>query len=242
MVRAVNETDSGDACVETAPLMVELIGPAGAGKSTLARALRHRDRRILTAARFRVGRLDYMPFFVSNALLLLPTILRQSRHGRRLAWSEIKMMVYLTAGNRLLRRQASNHAAVVILDQGPVFQLAQLHGFGPENINSEGFEQWWASVLDRWASALDMVIWLDAPDVVLLERVHTRGKWHRVKNESEQEAREFLARYRASYEQMISALTANGGPRVLRFDTAQESLDRMADDLLLEFGLKGACA
>ena len=173
---------------------------------------------------------------------LLPTFLRQTQHGRRFAWHESKMMVYLTGWHQVLRRQTLNHGTVFILDQGPVFQLAQLHGFGPENINSERFEEWWASVLDQWASTLDMVIWLDAPDAVLLERIHTRSKWHLVKNESEQEAREFLARYRASFEQMISALTADGGPRVLRFDTQQESMDRVVDNLLLEFGLRDDCA
>jgi hypothetical protein len=41
---------------------------------------------------------------------------------------------------------------------------------------------------------------------------------------------------------MISALTANGGPRVLRFDTEQESPDSVVDNLLPEFGLKDSYA
>jgi hypothetical protein len=64
-----------------------------------------------------------MPFFVGNALLLLPTLLRQTRRGRWLAWHEIKMMVYLTGWHRVLRSQVPNHGTVVILDQGPVFKL-----------------------------------------------------------------------------------------------------------------------
>jgi cytidylate kinase len=242
MVRAVNETLPGDASVETPLLIVELVGPAGAGKTTLSRALCHRDGRISIVARFRVRKLGHLPFFVSNALLLLPTFLHEARQGRRLAWHEIKAMVYLTGWQQVVRREAPNHSTVVILDQGPVFQLARLHGFGPENIHGKRFEKWWAIVLERWASALDMVIWLDAPDAILLDRIRTRSKWHLVKDEPEQEACKFLARYRTSYEQMISALTANSGPRVLRFDTEQESPDRVADNLLLEFGLRGSCA
>jgi thymidylate kinase len=93
-------------------------------------------------------------------------------------------------------------------------------------------------MLKQWAVTLDMLIWLDAPVTILLERIHARNHWHIAKDKSEQEAYEFLARSRTSYKQIISALTANGGPRVLRFDTDQDSLDKIVDKVLVAFNLK----
>ena len=114
--------------------------------------------------------------------------------------------------------------------------LTWLYGFGPKNLRSEEFRRWWDGMLTRWSHALDMIIWLDAPDAVLVERIHRRDSWHFVKEKSKKEAAEFLARYRTSYERIIPSLIANNGPTVLRFDTAQESLARIVEQALVALG------
>lgn len=231
----MNETLPKDAIARTQPLVVELIGPAGAGKTTLLRALTQGNQIFVKGPDLVVRRIENIPFFVGNALLLLLTFLRQHGNGRWFTWYEVKAMVYLKGWHRVLRRQASKEGRIVILDPGPVFKLARLRGFGPENMNSQGFEKWWAGMLKQWAATLDMVLWLDAPDAILVERVHGRNHWHRVKEKSEHEACQFLARYRASYEQVVAKLTANGGPTVLRFDTGQESTSQIVDRMLVTF-------
>jgi len=80
-----------------------------------------------------------------------------------------------------------------------------------------------------------MVIWLDAQDEILLERVHARDRGHPLKAISGKEANEFLTRYRTSYVRIISALRGNRGPRLLRFDTGQESLSQIVDKVLAAF-------
>ncbi len=144
-------------------------------------------------------------------------------------------MVYLQAWHHVLERQVSNNGTVIVLDQGPVFKLAWLYELGRESLKSQNFERWWDSMLKQWATIMDMVVWLDAPDVVLLERIHTRNCWHIVKGKSGQEAYEFLARYRTSYEHIITRLTANRGPTLLRFDTHQKSVDQIVDKVLAAF-------
>jgi len=141
-------------------------------------------------------------------------------------------MVYLKAWHHVLDRQVSNNDMVTVLDHGPIYRLALLRDFGPEITKSQLYERWWDSMLKQWATIMDMVVWLDAPDVVLLERIHTRSRWHIIKRKSGQEACEFLGRYRTSYEHIISALTAEGGPQVLRFDTDQKSVDQIVDKVL----------
>jgi thymidylate kinase len=147
-------------------------------------------------------------------------------------------MAILKGWHHALGRRASNNSSVTILDQGPIFMLAWLYEFGPESLKNKSVERWWDSMYKQWASTLDMVIWLDAPDTILVERIHARSKWHLVKGESEQEATEFLARSRTCYEQTIGKLTANSGPEPLRFDTDQESLDQIVDKVLAAFNLE----
>ena len=63
--------------------------------------------------------------------------------------------------------------------------------------------------------------------------------WHGVQEKSDEEAVEYLGRYRESYGRVLSLFTAiNRDLKVLTFDTARESLDEVADKLLLEFGFK----
>lgn len=240
MVRTVNETLADNASMERPSLVVELVGPAGAGKTALLRTLSQRNKKILTGARPQVRRVGHIPFFVRNVLLLLPTFLHLYQHNSRwLTRREFAWMAILKGWPHVLGQEVSNEGTVVVLEHGPVFILANLLYFGPESLKGRSAEKWWRSMYTHWASILDMVVWLDASETILLERIRARNKWHRVKEKSEPEVFKFLSRYRAAYEQVISELTADGGgPKVLRFDTSQQSLDEIVNRILAEFGMK----
>src|SRR3990170_1027659 len=151
------------------PLIVELVGPAGAGKSTLSRVLSQRDEKISIAAEIELRKIEHIPIFLTNFPFLLSILFSRSRSGRSFTWEEIKYLVYLGRWPRLLRQQASNNGRVILLDHGPVFKLATLDAFGPERLKSQDFENWWRDVLYHGASILVLVIWLDAPDAVLMD-------------------------------------------------------------------------
>ncbi|KPK24962.1 MAG: hypothetical protein AMJ70_00285 [Dehalococcoidia bacterium SG8_51_3] len=216
-------------------LIVELIGLAGAGKTTVSRALSQRDERIQVAADLELRKKEHIPIFVGNAPSLLPVFLRRCPPSRWFTWDEIKAMVYLKGWPKVLKQQASNDNAVILLDHGPVFKLAMLQAFGPERLESGIFETWWNNMFKQWATTLDMVIWLDAPDTNLVERINFRSQRHIVKGKSEQEAGDFLIRYRTSYKQILAKLEANGGPTILQFDTCQLSIEQIVDELLAAF-------
>ena len=220
------------------PLVVEICGPAGAGKTTLLRVLKQRHQVFVEGVHLRVRRIEHIPFFLSNAFLLLPAFFSRHRNSRWFTWDEIKKMVYLKGWSHVLRRQASNNGTVTVLDHGPVFQLSHLHAFGPQKINSQSFIEWWNRMLKQWAAIMYMLIWLDAPNVVLLERINKRNRWHIIKGKPREEAYECLKRYRTSYEQIITRLTASGGPTILRFDTHQKSVDQIVDEVLAAFSLE----
>ena len=227
------------------PTIVELAGLAGAGKSTTAKALSQCGNQILLGEPPFYRRIRDIPFFVWNAFLLLPTLFRLglARQGSRwLSGQEILSMVVLLGWHRRLKRLSSDHSQVIVLDQGPVCSLMLLEFFGPEILKSPRAEEWWTKTCRRWANTLDTVIWLDAPTATLVERIRARGNWHSVKDRSDAEACKYLGRHRESYRHVLSLLTANNDLQVLRFDTAQEPVDRIVDQLLTEFGLTASRA
>ena len=229
---------SHNAIKQKSPLIVELVGLAGAGKTTLARALSQRDEKILVAADLELRKREHIPIFVGHVPFLLPVFLRRCRSSRWFTWDEIKAMVYLKGWPRVLRQQASNNGTVILLDHGPVFKLATLNAFGPERLKSRGFEQWWHSMFEQWAFTLDIVIWLNAPYEILVERINARNQRHAVKDKSELEAYKFLIRYQTSYKQTLAKLTACGGPTLLHFDTSQASIEQIVDEVLVTCNLR----
>ena len=213
-------------------VVAEIVGPAGAGKSTLARALRERDGRVRTG--LSVWGLPPR-LLLTNAFTSLPILVGFYRGGRRLSWGEVNLVIRLNALHQLLGRKSfkRDHKAL-LLDEGTVFALVKLHAFGREGEGAEAgrLDRWARGLLRRWAERLDAVIWLDAPDDVLARRIRERDKPHRVKGGTDEEIYAFLARYRRSYEQIISELTAHNGLKVYRFSAGQDTPERMAEIVL----------
>ena len=70
-----------------------------------------------------------------------------------------------------------------------------------------------------------------SPDDVLLRRIETRPRAHRVRGASQDEAEEFLARYRTSYRRALDAVAA-GGSRVIEVDTSTHRPKQLAELVL----------
>src|SRR5688572_23792003 len=214
------------------PLIIELVGLAGAGKTTLLHALSCRNEKIQIGAEIELRKLKHIPVFVRNTLPLLPIIMYGSRYGRRFTWEEIKYLVYLKGWPHVLGQQATYGGTAILLDHGPVFKLATLNAFGPEYLKTERIQAWWNNMFNQWASTLDIVIWLDAPEPILEQRINSRSQRHAVKGKSKTEVLQFLALYRKSYEQILAKLTTNGGPVLFQFDSSQMTIEQIVDEVL----------
>jgi shikimate kinase len=229
----INRELTNKAIVKKSPLVAEVIGPAGAGKSTLVQALSQCD--INIRADFHLSKIRKIPIFIDNTFFLLPTFLRHYGNSRWFNWRETRSMVYLVAGLRVLGQQASNTDLVTVLDHGPIYRLAFLRELGPEITKSQRYKRWWTNLLNLWIDTLDVIIWLDAPNDILWERIRARDRLHSIKEKREHEAFEFLSRYRSSFEQTIAEGVTDHHPMLLHFDTNQESLEKIVDEVMVTF-------
>jgi broad-specificity NMP kinase len=237
-----SDTEPALAAVESVPIVVEVIGPAGAGKTTLVAALRQRHGNTAPDIEASLTKIGRIPSVVGNSLVFLPEYVRRHRHSRWFTRREIRGMAYLTAGLRLLDRQGPRRGTVTMLDHGPLYRLAFLREFGAEITTSPSYQKWWSNLLRHWSERIDIVVWLDAPDSVLLARIRARGSWHAVKDMDDVEASDLLRRYRAACERTIAEAAREHPMSVHRFDTSQRATEQIVDDVLVAFANVGAVA
>jgi thymidylate kinase len=204
--------------------VVELAGPAGAGKSSVFARLVARVHNVDVMPVLRTR--PYVHVLATNVPAILATVVR---HGtiRSLTPEKVRSMLYLRALPGLIERRPVSEGNVLVFDQGP------LHLLSEAQLRDDRLNAWRKATLETWASLLDAVVWLDAPDAVLAERIDARSKWHRLKGEGLEAAIEVLEEARDAYEPMISSLEAReDGPAILRFDTSRMSPDDVVDSLL----------
>jgi len=240
MGRAIEETIYGGAIsAHNAQLVVELVGPAGAGKTSLVTALVQRDQQIQAGIPPYFRRTEDIPFFARNSLLFLPTLihlLSESR-GKQPSLREVAWMVTLQGWHHCFRFPPSHGRRVIILDQGPLFMLADLASLVPQETTDRSLTKWWNTIIKQWAGTLDMVIWLDSADRILMDRIRSRDKWHVMKDGTDPELSKFLGDSRESYRKVLGMLLAyRADLKLFRFDTGEESLEGIVKKLLEGFG------
>jgi deoxyadenosine/deoxycytidine kinase len=142
-------------------------------------------------------------------------------------------MLYLVGLSRVLQHPRYAGRAVA-LDHGPAFQMAHLREFGPGKLRLASFEGWWSQLFRQWGRTLNLVVWLDAPDELLIERIRNRTQRHAVKTLPASEARSFLNRYRSAHAYVLSRLTSDSPLRVLRFSTDSVSTEQLVSRILEE--------
>ena len=229
----MNYESTHNTVTEQLPLVVEIIGPAGAGKTTLLRALSRRRKTIKPG--IHPSKIKQFPFFIRNMFSLLPPYLRQYGHSRWFNWREIRSMAYLKATLQVLEQQAANNGMVTVLDHGPMYRLAFLRALGPEITTSQRYTKWWRSLLNEWTATIDIVIWLDAPNDILLERIRARDQRLSIEDKCDQEAYGYLIQYRTFLEDIIAESVTDRRVTLLRFDTNQESVEQIVDEVLATF-------
>lgn len=223
------------------PRVVEIIGPAGAGKTTLCRALNQYPKQIRLCDFPDVRNILDAPFFIGYGLSLFPTLFRLSqRDSRRITRREFAWLTILKGWPSNLAKDVKRGDQVIVLDQGPVYLLAEMREFGPRYLTCQKADFFWQEIFSRWAATVDMIVWLDTTDDHLVNRIRNRTQEHVMKDESPEAVSEFLAQYRKMFEDVLSRLKVTSpGLRVLHYDTGQQQTDEIVKRLWVEFGLDG---
>lgn len=214
------------------PLVVELVGVWGAGKSSLVRSLAGRDSSVRAAPP--VWSLPKVLLAIGG-LQVLVTVAGLFRSGRRMPWKESRQLMRLRALYHHLELMRRNGSRVVVVEDGPALILSWLRAAAHRSATNGGMPSWWGSVVRRWAKTVDLVVFLDAPDGVLAERVLARPQANPFKDRPEAELSEALERSRGAYVSVLSDLEAHHGPPVLAFRTDHRSVAEITDELLVTF-------
>jgi len=239
-IRSPAQREAGQA-IPSRPLIVELVGPAGVGKTALLRLL-GQDPRVRTG--IRINRVRHFLEVVTHSVALFPAGFGLLRQGPSSLHSGLLHLVRLrTLSTVVALAMAEEAGRAIVLDEGPVFSLGRLSVFQQASQGNGRVARHWRTELNRWTTLLDAVIWIDAADPVLIERIRSRRKDHRVKNGSTDEVAEFLGRYRRAYEEILAALRASGKVQVIELNTTDVTIEAAADRVLAELerrGLPGA--
>jgi thymidylate kinase len=206
--------------------VAELIGPAGSGKTTLLEALAERNPDVVPTPE--PTRLELLPFYSRHAALLMPGCLTRPLGSLAFREREARAMAYARAWHAPAEALAAAGRHVV-MDHGPLFRLAFLDEFGTPLTRTPVFRRWWERTFELWEGSLDLLIRLNAPDDVLVERVHGRRVGHALKSKTPVDARQFLGRYREAFERVIDRFAPATRPRVLQIDTSLASVEEVSD-------------
>ena len=214
-------------------VVVELVGPAGAGKSTLAQGVSDVDATVRSGLS-----LWGLPRrrLVRSAMALLPTILGAGVNRSPLRAGEMAQMIRLGALRQVVEDEAAKHR-VIILDEGPVFALSWLDVFFQRN-GDRVPAAWRRHVIADWAKLLDVVVFIDASDITIAERIRTREKPHMVKHLPDSEIFGFSAGFRRAFERALGELSEAGHVRIDTLRTDVAPADENTAQLLAKLKLR----
>jgi hypothetical protein len=207
------------------PWLVELVGPAGAGKTTLAQSFFELDPwRHVCLTLWGLPR----RFLAASALSVLPTVAAAKRRGAPLRAREVAQMMRVTALRYAIDHAAKQGKTIILLDEGSVFGLTWLDVFfGPGTDPAR--TRWRQQEIAAWCQRLDAVVRLDAANTILVQRIRTREQPHPVKDDPDPEIHAFTAKFRAAFDRVLGEMTAAGGVQLLQLRTDG---DGTANDVL----------
>lgn len=209
---------------------IEIVGVAGSGKSTLSKVLTGRYPSCQLADSLHTRLPAHWPYVAGAAPRVLPLLGAALRAGRPVpSWEEVKFALYLSGWSRYLREK--HPSGVVLLDQGPLFAIARLLWGDKPVTRDPRFRGWMEAMAMHWSAELDAVVWLTAPDAVLVQRIDHRPQGHEAKGQPAERALRLVESHRRAYGHVLGVIESIGRPPVRHYDTSTASPSAIADDL-----------
>jgi deoxyadenosine/deoxycytidine kinase len=204
--------------------IIEIVGPAGAGKSSLAASMSQTSSQETFLNPPNFHDLAALPFFAANTLQTAPHLVKYlltQKHSEETS-TQLVSIVTLNGWHKQLNNRPTSCGEILLLDQGPVFLLTELFELNPDFCQCSHLRKWRARMYQHWAHTVDLVVWLDAPDPILMKRINDRGKQHIMKEHSQREVYHFLSMCRRALDRTLLKLSRiNRSLRIIEFDTSQ---------------------
>lgn len=180
--------------------IIELLGVAGVGKSTLANELKKKKGNlIINPTPSRTSMLLWKHIW-KNRGLIFTIMLSKSQLKKEIIAAIVFSDIYLD--NKFVNSIRNKHK-LIVFDQGILFLLAFLEKEYPE-IKVQNFHK--VKINRVITDYYDSIIYLSCPINVLIERINTRDNWHRIKGENEDNTLKFLREYETIYLRLINYL------------------------------------
>jgi hypothetical protein len=168
----------------------------------------------------------------------LPLYLTKYRQTKWFTLMQTRNIGYLDTWISTIRSHNRSEEAIVIIDPGAVYWLSDLGELGPEITRHPQFRQSWNAWLEQWSAALNVIIWLDAPEELCVERVMTREEYHHIKTFTFEKGVQELKRFREEYRRIIPLMTSRHPIKVFYFRSDQITTDQMIEQIFSDPDMK----
>ena len=209
------------------PRIIELIGPAGVGKSEVAAQLA-RVPGVLCTSVWRVPLTE----LAWGTVCTVPAAAMLIRRARAPLSRELRHIARLRALLNFLDRDELSAYRYVVLDEGPIYTLAWLRVIGHPVFHDTRTNDWRHHISGLWAATIDEVVRLDAPDAVLAQRLRTRAKQHVMSQAPDRAITAFSMRYRTALNSGVGALQEHGRLGLRDFRTDHATAAEIAEQIL----------
>lgn len=211
-------------------MIVELVGVAASGKTTISELLARDNDWISIARPPKFYNPLYFPFFMKQLVDLKKNGFCLSNAPSKCDAKRLIRLLVLNGWHQELRRKHS--AGITLLDQGPVFRLARDIESAEASMRSAIPTSWVNELYRTWAATLGGIVWLTVADDVLISRLCNRPKAHAWKHAPAPAVHRRAAAVHAIHNRVISRLCeTDSGPALKRFSTDTASLPETLAEL-----------
>lgn len=206
--------------------IIEIVGIAGSGKSTLTRMIKERNPGWCTD--YRLPKMKTMLTQIGALLIHAAPVLLYSERGwiRR----NLRILIHMNAIVESLKYEEKEK--VIFFDQGVIFEYASLFNIGLKNAPIEYRDYVKEKILKRFLELLDVVVFLYAEKEILYERVVSRNSDHRLKNMSKSETIKFFLGYEKVYNEIKYLANQFKEIDVLEMNTKRQTVPESYEILL----------
>ena len=209
------------------PRIIELIGPAGVGKSAVADALA-RLPGVLCTTLWHVPATE----LAWAAFCTIPSAAMLIRRARAPLSRELRHIARLRALLNFLDRDELSQYRYIVIDEGAIYTLAWLRVIGHPAFHDTRTNSWRHYIAALWGATIDDVVRLDAADAVLARRLRSRAKPHLMSHAPDRTITAFSMRYRTAFNDTISLIQQHGRFAIRDFRTDHIGASDIAQQIL----------